>query len=40
MTEGTHHEVANRVGYHNGPQRKHDWHSGWVEKAAEVLVGK
>jgi S-formylglutathione hydrolase FrmB len=26
--------------YRDGPQRKHDWHSGWVKEAAELLVGK
>lgn len=25
--------------YRDGPQRKHDWHSGWVEEAVELLVG-
>lgn len=24
--------------YHDGPQRKHDWHSGWVSEAAELLL--
>ena len=24
--------------YRDGPQRKHDWHSGWVEEAVELLV--
>lgn len=24
--------------YRDGPQRKHDWHSGWVEDAAELLL--
>jgi len=26
--------------YRDGPQRKHDWHSGWVAEAAELLVEK
>ncbi|MFO0821666.1 MAG: alpha/beta hydrolase-fold protein [Gemmataceae bacterium] len=26
--------------YRDGPSRKHDWHSGWVTEAAEVLVMK
>ena len=25
--------------YRNGPERKHDWHSGWVKEAVELLVG-
>lgn len=25
--------------YRDGPARKHDWHSGWVKEAAELLVG-
>jgi len=25
--------------YRDGPQRKHDWHSGWVPEAVELLVG-
>lgn len=25
--------------YRDGPQRKHDWHSGWVTEAAELLLG-
>lgn len=24
--------------YHDGPARKHDWHSGWVQEAAELLL--
>ena len=24
--------------YRDGPQRKHDWHGGWVAEAAELLV--
>jgi len=35
------HELMNRLGipHHcrDGPQRKHDWHSGWVEEALELL---
>jgi S-formylglutathione hydrolase FrmB len=27
-------------GYRDGPQRKHDWHSGWVVEAVELLVPK
>jgi enterochelin esterase-like enzyme len=26
--------------YRDGPARKHDWHSGWVKEAVELLVGK
>lgn len=26
--------------YRDGPQRSHDWHSGWVSEAVELLVGK
>jgi S-formylglutathione hydrolase FrmB len=26
--------------YQDGPQRKHDWHSGWVPEAVELLVGR
>lgn len=26
--------------YRDGPERKHDWHSGWVEEAAELLLGQ
>ena len=26
--------------YRDGPERKHDWHSGWVKEAVERLVGK
>jgi S-formylglutathione hydrolase FrmB len=26
--------------YRDGPDRKHDWHSGWVKEAAELLVAK
>ena len=25
--------------YRDGPERKHDWHSGWVRDAAELLFG-
>jgi hypothetical protein len=24
--------------YRDGPNRKHDWHSGWVEEAVELLL--
>jgi hypothetical protein len=26
--------------YRDGPQRKHDWHSGWVTELVELLVNK
>jgi hypothetical protein len=26
--------------YRDGPRRKHDWHSGWVEGAVEFLAGR
>lgn len=26
--------------YRDGPERKHDWHSGWVAEAAALLFGK
>ncbi len=26
--------------YRDGPARKHDWHSGWVKEAAELLLGR
>jgi hypothetical protein len=26
--------------YQDGPQRKHDWHSGWMPEAAELLIGR
>ena len=26
--------------YRDGPERKHDWHSGWVKEAVALLVGK
>ncbi len=26
--------------YRDGPQRKHDWHSGWVAEAVELLLAK
>jgi len=25
--------------YRDRPQRKHDWHSGWVSEAVELMVG-
>jgi S-formylglutathione hydrolase FrmB len=25
--------------YRDGPSRKHDWHSGWVSEAVELLIG-
>jgi hypothetical protein len=24
--------------YRDGPARKHDWHSGWVKEASELLL--
>ena len=24
--------------YRDGPLRKHDWHSGWVSEAVELLL--
>jgi len=27
-------------GYRNGPKRKHDWHSGWVSEAVELLLAE
>ena len=41
-----HHERAHQLlldlkiphEYRDGPQRKHDWHSGWVEEAVELLL--
>jgi S-formylglutathione hydrolase FrmB len=36
------HELMDRLKiaheYRDGPSRKHDWHSGWVEEAAELLL--
>ena len=26
--------------YRDGPDRKHDWHSGWVKEAVELVVGE
>ena len=26
--------------YRDGPERKHDWHTGWVKEAVEVLLGR
>jgi hypothetical protein len=26
--------------YRDGPKRKHDWHSGWVSEAVEILMRK
>jgi S-formylglutathione hydrolase FrmB len=26
--------------YRDGPPRKHDWHSGWVQEAVELLIAK
>jgi S-formylglutathione hydrolase FrmB len=31
-------ELKIRHEYRDGPARKHDWHSGWVEEAAELLL--
>lgn len=25
--------------YRDGPERKHDWHSGWVPEAVDILLG-
>jgi hypothetical protein len=25
--------------YRDGPRRTHDWHSGWLAEAVELLVG-
>jgi S-formylglutathione hydrolase FrmB len=37
------HELMDRLKvaheYRDGPQRKHDWHSGWVVEAVEFLAG-
>lgn len=36
------HELLDRLKiaheYRDGPSRKHDWHSGWVKEAAELLL--
>ena len=24
--------------YRDGPERKHDWHSGWMEEAVQLLL--
>lgn len=36
------HDLMKKLGipheYRDGPQRKHDWHSGWVEEAVELLL--
>lgn len=36
------HELMTKLGvpheYRDGPQRKHDWHSGWLEEAVELLL--
>jgi hypothetical protein len=42
----THHEAAHDLmdkrqiahEYRDGPVRKHDWHSGWVTEAVELLL--
>ena len=26
--------------YRDGPERKHDWHSGWVNDAVELLLSQ
>jgi S-formylglutathione hydrolase FrmB len=31
-------QLGIRHEYRDGPQRKHDWHSGWVEAAVELLM--
>src|SRR5262249_39378231 len=37
------HELMDRLkiahDYRDGPARKHDWHSGWVTEAVELLLG-
>ena len=37
------HELMDRLKvaheYRDGPARKHDWHSGWVKEAVELLLG-
>jgi hypothetical protein len=43
-----HHQQAHKLlvslkiphAYRDGPARKHDWHSGWVPQAVELLMGK
>ena len=36
------HDLLNQLAiphvYRDGPQRKHDWHSGWVEEAVGLLL--
>jgi hypothetical protein len=36
------HALMKRLGiphaYRDGPEREHDWHSGWVPEAAELLL--
>jgi hypothetical protein len=36
------HELMKKLGipheYRDGPKRKHEWHSGWVEEAVELLL--
>jgi hypothetical protein len=36
------HELMTKLGiphdYRDGPERKHEWHSGWVEEAVELLL--
>lgn len=36
------HELMDKLNiaheYRDGPSRKHDWHSGWVKEAAELLL--
>ncbi len=39
--EGVHQLLLERKiphAYRDGPQRKHDWHSGWVKEAVELLL--
>ena len=37
---GTHQDPSGKIlhEYRDGPARKHDWHSGWVAEAAELLL--
>ena len=36
------HDLMTRSGilhaYRDGPERKHDWHSGWVEETVGLLL--
>jgi hypothetical protein len=37
-TQAQMNELKIRNDYRDGPARKHDWHSGWVEEAAKLLL--